>query len=119
MNFYNLFNYLFILNVFNTIDNFSSISLRFIGNLIISYELYQKGESNLSDMKILEIGNWLEKLDKGTDKFYMSISIALKHIKMANFIHKLYIENEIGGCKLVNIYFYSNKIKKLINVKIS
>lgn len=62
----------------------------------------------------MEIGNWLEKLDKGADQFYLSISIALKHIRMANFIHKLYTENETGGLKLVNIYFYSNKIKRII-----
>lgn len=91
--------------IFLNINNFA-IFLRFIGNLIISYELYRNGESDASDMKILEIGNWLENLDKGTDQFYLSISIALKHIKMANFVHKLFSENETGGFKLVIIYLF-------------
>lgn len=58
-------------------------------------------------MKILEIGNWLEKLDKGTDDFYLSISTGLKHIRMANFVHKLFAENEIGGFKRVRCYFFN------------
>lgn len=78
---------------------------RFIGNLIISYELYQNGKRNESDTKILEIGNWLDKLDNGTDEFYLSIKSALKHIKMANFVHMLFAANETGGFKWVNCYF--------------
>jgi len=57
-------------------------------------------------MKILEIGNWLEKLDKGTDEFYLSINAALKHIKMANFIHMSFGANETGGLKWVNCYLF-------------
>lgn len=75
--------------------------VRFIGNLIISYELYQNGKSSESDTKILEIGNWLEKLDKGTDEFYLSINAALKHIQMANFVHMLFAANGTGGFKLL------------------
>lgn len=78
---------------------------RFIGNLIISYELYHNGKPNESDAKVLEIGNWLEKLDKGTDDFYLSIRSALKHIKMANFVHMLFAANEAGGFKWVNCCF--------------
>ncbi|XP_060853539.1 uncharacterized protein LOC132931653 [Rhopalosiphum padi] len=73
--------------------------VRFIGNLIISYELYQNGKPSESDTKILEIGNWLEKLDKGTDEFYLSINVALKHIQMANFVHMLFATNGTGGFK--------------------
>lgn len=75
---------------------------RFIGNLIISYELYQNGKPNESDTKILEIGNWLEKLDKGTDEFYLSINSALKHIRMSNFVHMLFAANETGGFNSVS-----------------
>jgi len=49
----------------------------------------------------LEIGNWLEKLDKGNDEFYLSINAALKHIQMSNFVHMLFAENGTGGFKLV------------------
>lgn len=52
----------------------------------------------------MEIGNWLEKLDKGTDEFYLSINAALKHIQMANFVHMLFAETGTGGFKLV-IFF--------------
>lgn len=87
---------------FKIIDNYLTIFiLRFIGNLIISYELYQNGKSSESDTKILEIGNWLEKLDKGIDEFYLSINAALKHIQMANFVHMLFAANGTGGFKLV------------------
>lgn len=57
-------------------------------------------------MKMIEIDNWLEKLDNGTDEFYLSINIALKHITMANFMHMLFAENETGGFKLVNYNLY-------------
>jgi len=80
------------------------IFFRFIGNLIISYELYQNGESDASNMKIMEISNWLEKLNNGTDTFYLSINNALNHIKMANFVHMLFNSNETGGLKLVICY---------------
>lgn len=74
---------------------------RFIGSLIISYELYLNGDSDASDLKMLEIGKWLEMLDKGTDEFYLSINIGLKHIRMANFIHKQFAANDVGGFKQV------------------
>ncbi|VVC40329.1 Hypothetical protein CINCED_3A006327 [Cinara cedri] len=50
-------------------------------------------------MKILEIGKWLEHLDQGTDEFYLSINIGLKHIKMANFIHMQFAANDTRGFK--------------------
>lgn len=77
---------------------------RFIGNLIISYELNQNGKSDASNTKMLEIGSWLEKLDNGTDEFYLSINVGLKHIRMANFVHKQFVENEIGGLKWVSFF---------------
>lgn len=80
---------------------------RFIGSLIISYELYLNGDSDASDMKILEISKWLEMLDNGTDDFYLSINIGLKHIKMANFIHKQYAANDFRGFKQVTLYLYN------------
>ncbi|XP_027854457.1 uncharacterized protein LOC114133034 [Aphis gossypii] len=72
---------------------------RFIGNLIISYELFHNGEPELAQMKILEIGKWLEELDKGTDEFYLSIKTGLQHIMKATFIHMLFATNLTGECK--------------------
>ncbi|KAL5239365.1 hypothetical protein ACI65C_006775 [Semiaphis heraclei] len=71
---------------------------RFIGNLIISYEFFHKGDSELAQLKILEIGKWLEELDKGTDKFYLSIKTGLRHIIEATFIHMLFATNLIEEC---------------------
>lgn len=93
--------YLQLLNFYYYITFF-----RFIGNLIISYELFKNGKSYESDMKMLEIGNWLDKLDKSTDEFYLSINIGLKHIRMANFIHILFSTDEISGSKWVNLYIF-------------
>lgn len=100
------------------IINYYGIFFRFVGNLIISYELYQNGELNASYMKMIEIDNWLKKLDNGSDEFYLSINNALKHIRMANFIHMLFAENETGGFKLVNynlfiIYFHLGTQRKV------
>lgn len=77
---------------------------RFVGNLIISYELYKKGELDASHKTILDMGDWLEKLNKGSDKFYLSINVGLKHIKVANFIHMLFVANENGGFKRVSVW---------------
>jgi len=78
------------------------VILRFIGNLIISYELFHNGEPELAQMKILEIGKWLEELDKSTDEFYLSIKIGLQHIMKATFIHMLFATNLTGECKWVS-----------------
>lgn len=72
---------------------------RFIGNLIISYELFHNGEPELAQMKILEIGKWLEDLDKSTDEFYLSIKTGLQHVMKATFIHMLFATNLTGECK--------------------
>jgi len=76
---------------------------RFIGNLIIAYELFHKDNyAKLAQMKILEIGKWLEELDTGTDEFYLSIQISLKHIMSATFIHMLFATNLVVECKWVS-----------------
>ncbi|XP_022176758.1 uncharacterized protein LOC111038033 isoform X2 [Myzus persicae] len=72
---------------------------RYVGNLIIGYELFHKGESELGQMKILEIGKWLEELDNGTDEFYLSINIGLQHVMKATFIHMLFAANLTGECQ--------------------
>lgn len=82
---------------------------RFIGNLIISHELYLNGELDASDMKILEIGKWLDQLDKTTDEFYLSINIALKHIRTANFIHMLFAAKEFTGFNMVSYFILHRK----------
>lgn len=80
--------------------------LRFLGNLIISYELFQKGDIDTAQLKVLEIGKWLEELDSGTDEFYLSINIGLKHIMQATFIHMLFAINLIGEVEWVCYYLY-------------
>uniref|UniRef100_A0A2S2QZ41 ribonuclease H n=1 Tax=Sipha flava TaxID=143950 RepID=A0A2S2QZ41_9HEMI len=94
---------------------------RFIGNLIISHELYLNGELNASDMKILEIDKWLDQLDKTTDEFYLSINIALKHIRAANFIHMLFDTNEITGFnmlldEIVPFEIMDDKLKAVVHI---
>jgi hypothetical protein len=59
-------------------------------------------------MKILEIDKWLDQLDKTTDEFYLSINIALKHIRAANFIHMLFDTNEITGFNMVSYCIEKN-----------
>ncbi|XP_050544978.1 uncharacterized protein LOC126907616 isoform X2 [Daktulosphaira vitifoliae] len=66
---------------------------RFIGNLIISYELFHKSNHEIAQLKIFEIGKWLEELDNGTDEFYHSIKIGLKHVMMSTFAHMLFATN--------------------------
>lgn len=80
--------------------------LRFIGNLIISYELFHKDETESAQMKILEIGKWLEELDSGTDEFYLSINTGLQYVMKATFVHMLYATNLTGECKWVSFYVY-------------
>lgn len=79
---------------------------RFIGNLIISYEFFHKGQHKLAQMKILEIGKWLEELDKGTNEFYLSINTGLQHIIKATFIHMLFATNLTEECKWVSYYVF-------------
>ncbi|XP_029344439.1 uncharacterized protein LOC100168220 isoform X2 [Acyrthosiphon pisum] len=88
---------------------------RFIGNLIISYEYFHKGEHEIAQIKILEIGKWLEELDKGTDEFYLSINTGLQHIMKATFIHMLFATNLTEECKwlLEDISSFANMDSKL------
>lgn len=90
-------------------DNNCAIFFRFIGNLIISHELYLNGDSDASDMKIFEIGKWLDQLDKTTDEFYLSINIALKHIMAANFVFMLFATNENTGFNVVKYFIFFRK----------
>lgn len=75
---------------------------RYIGNVIIGYELFHKDNTEKAQLKVLEIGKWLEKLDKGTDEFYLSINSGLKHVMKASFIHMLFATNLIGEAKWVS-----------------
>lgn len=59
-------------------------------------------------MKILEIGTWLEDLDKGTDEFYLSIKTGLQHVMKATFIHMLFATNLTGECKWVSYLYIFN-----------
>lgn len=76
--------------------------VRYIGNLIISHELFHKGKTDVAQLKVLEIGKWLEELDNGTDEFYLSISSGLKHVMKATFIHMLFITNLVEEAKWVS-----------------
>jgi len=63
--------------------------------------MFNKGETELAQMKILNIGKWLEELDNSTDEFYKSIKIGLKHVMTATFIHMLFATNLTEECKWV------------------
>lgn len=76
---------------------------RFVGNLIIAYELFHKGKTDLGQMKILEIGKWLEELDNlNIDEFYLSINVGLKHVMTGTFVHMLFATNLTSECKWVS-----------------
>ncbi|XP_050434711.1 uncharacterized protein LOC126841936 [Adelges cooleyi] len=68
---------------------------RFIGNLIISYEMFHNEDKEVAQLKVLEIGKWLEELDNGSDEFYLSINIGLKHVTMSTFAHMVFATNLI------------------------
>lgn len=89
---------------------------RYLSNLIIGYELFHNNDPESGQMKILEIGKWLEELDNSTDEFYLSINIGLKHVMTATFIHMLFATNLVGECKWVSYLFVLNCFYK--NIKI-
>lgn len=62
--------------------------------------MFQKNEPELPQMKLLEIQDWFENLDKGTDEFYLSINTGLHHVVKATFIHMLCVTNLIEECKV-------------------
>ncbi|CAH1733057.1 unnamed protein product [Aphis gossypii] len=82
---------------------------RFIGNLIIFHELFHHGEPESAQIKILEIGKWLEELDKGTDEFYLSIKPGVQHIMKATFIHMLFAMNLTEECKWKHSSLFGSK----------
>lgn len=72
--------------------------------------MFHNGESKLAEMKVLEIGKWLEELDSETDEFYLSINTGLKHVIRSSFIHMLFASNLTEECKWVSyilIYLFS------------
>jgi len=70
-------------------------------NLIISNELFHKNEPELAQMKLLEIRDLLENLNKGTDEFYLSINDTdLHYVVKATFIHMLCVTNLLEECKV-------------------
>ncbi|VVC32848.1 Hypothetical protein CINCED_3A017811 [Cinara cedri] len=88
---------------------------RFISNLIIAYELFHKGETELGQMKILDIGKWLEELDNlKVDEFYLSINVGLKHVMTGTFIHMLFATNLTEECTwlLKNVVSFANMESK-------
>lgn len=78
--------------------------------------MFHKDNPESGQMKILEVGKWLEELDNGTDEFYLSISIGLKHAMTATFIHMLFATKLIGECKWVSYLFVLNCFYKYINI---
>lgn len=79
--------------------------LRYIGNLIIGYEMFHNGDTELGQMKMLEIGKWLEELDglnNNTNELYLSIKIGLKHVMSSTFVHMLFASNLFEECNWVS-----------------
>lgn len=58
-------------------------------NIIIAYELFQKGEADTAKLLLLYLGKRLEEMDddETSDELYLSISDGLKHVLTATFIH--------------------------------
>jgi hypothetical protein len=72
--------------------------------LIIGYELFHNGEIENGQIKILEIGKWLEELDNGSDKFYLSIKTGLYYVMKGTLIHMLNASNLLEECKWVRYF---------------
>lgn len=64
--------------------------------------MFHNGEQDEAQMKILEVGKWLEELDNGSDKFYLSIKDGVKHVMSSTFVHMLFATSLTGECKWVN-----------------
>lgn len=98
---------LFNINKFNHNYSFniSFIIFRVVGNLIIGYELFDNGEKDVAQMKMLEMRNWLEKLDNRSDEFYLSINTGIKHVITATLVHMLFATNLTEECNWVNHFF--------------
>lgn len=80
---------------------------RFISNLIISYELFHKDDVQKAIKKMLEIIDWLEKLNHNTsDKFYLSIKAGINHIAIATCVYMLLVINLNEESKWVNHFFF-------------
>lgn len=62
---------------------------RYISNVIIGYELFNKDKIEAAKILLLSIGKWLEELDKSTDNFYVLICDGLKYILKSTLAHMM------------------------------
>lgn len=67
--------------------------------------MFHQGEIEEAQLKILEIGKWLEDLDSSADAFYLSMQTGLKHVMTATFIHMLFATNLNEECNWVSYIF--------------
>lgn len=80
---------------------------------MISYGLFK---TNQAHDKLINIWEWLDKLDEKNERFYLSIRDGLKHIVMSTLCHVLYTLNR-GQCQKVSqIILYRSYIKNKIHI---
>lgn len=63
---------------------------RYTSNLIVGCELYKTDAVDKAHDKLIQIWEWLDKLDNSDDTFYLSIREGLKHLTMSTLCHILY-----------------------------
>lgn len=80
---------------------------RFVGNLIIIYEMFHKDEQEEAQLKLLEVGKWLEEIELNKEnEFYLSYKNGIKHVLTSTFIHMLYATNLTEESKWVNYHLF-------------
>ncbi|XP_025200273.1 uncharacterized protein LOC112598130 [Melanaphis sacchari] len=68
---------------------------KFISNLIISCALFKMNKVDQAHDKLLNIWEWLDKLDNKNDPTYLAIRDGLKHIIMSTLCHILFAMNKV------------------------
>lgn len=71
-----------VTHYYNLIFNF-----RFILNIILAYEFFQKGVEVVAQEILVCVGKWLEEFDKSNDKFYLQMKDGLKHVLTTTLIY--------------------------------
>ncbi|XP_050544972.1 uncharacterized protein LOC126907613 [Daktulosphaira vitifoliae] len=66
---------------------------KFIGNIIICFELFQNNDCEMAQIKMIELYKWIEIQDNRGEEFYLSIQIGLKHIVLSTFAQILITTN--------------------------
>lgn len=74
---------------------------RYISNLIISCGLFKTNKVDRAHDKLIDIWEWLDKLDDKNEPTYLAIRDGLKHIVMSTLCHILFTVNR-AQCQQVS-----------------